>query len=45
MNSNGELMDRWGTPIFFHALSKDQMEIRSAGPDRVMWTADDVILK
>lgn len=45
VNSNGELVDRWGTPIFFHALAKDRMEIRSAGPDHVMWTNDDVILK
>ncbi len=40
-NENGELLDRWGTPYFFHQLSRTQMEIRSAGPDRVMWTGDD----
>ena len=45
LNSNGELVDRWGTAIFFHALAKDRMEIRSAGPDHVMWTNDDVVLK
>ena len=45
LNGNGELVDRWGTPIFFHALSKDHMEIRSAGPDGVMWTGDDVVFK
>jgi hypothetical protein len=41
LNDKGELIDRWGTPYFFHQLSKTQMEIRSAGPDRVMWTGDD----
>jgi hypothetical protein len=41
LNGKGELVDRWGTPYFFHQVSKTQMEIRSAGPDRVMWTADD----
>lgn len=41
MNADGELLDRWGTPYFFHQVSKDKMEIRSAGPDRQMWTADD----
>lgn len=41
-NADGELVDRWGTPYFFHQLSKDQMQIRSAGPDRQMWTDDDV---
>jgi hypothetical protein len=40
---NGELCDRWGTPFFFHAESATKMEIRSAGPDRKMWTADDVV--
>ncbi len=41
-NADGELVDRWGTPYFFHQLSKDQMQIRSAGPDRQMWTDDDI---
>jgi hypothetical protein len=44
INSEGELCDRWGTPFFFHAESATRMEIRSAGPDRKMWTADDVAL-
>ncbi len=43
LNANGELMDRWGTPYFFHQLSRTSMEIRSAGPDREMYTEDDVI--
>lgn len=43
LNDQGELVDRWGTPFFFHQLSKTQMEIRSAGPDRIMWTSDDVV--
>jgi hypothetical protein len=41
INGKGELVDRWGTAYFFHQVSKTEMEIRSAGPDRVMWTADD----
>jgi hypothetical protein len=41
INDKGELVDRWGTPYFFHQVSKTHMEIRSAGPDRVMWTSDD----
>ena len=43
INARGELCDRWGTPFFFHALSGTQMEIRSAGPDKKMWTGDDVV--
>jgi len=45
LNEQGELLDRWGQRYFFHQLSKDQMEIRSAGADRQMWTGDDVVGK
>ena len=45
LNSNGELTDRWGTPFFFHQMSATDMQIRSAGPDRIMWTADDVFMR
>jgi hypothetical protein len=38
----GRLIDRWGTPLYFHAQSRDRLEIRSAGPDREMWTDDDL---
>ena len=44
INSRGELCDRWGTPFFFHQLSGTEMEIRSAGPDKKLWTADDEVL-
>jgi hypothetical protein len=43
VNGKGELVDPWGTPYFFHQLSKSQMEIWSAGPDRTMGTGDDTI--
>ena len=42
INRDGELCDRWGTPFFFHAESANRMEIRSAGPDKKLWTEDDV---
>jgi hypothetical protein len=45
VNQKGELVDIWGTPYFFHQLSRTEMEIRSAGPDKVMWTADDLVIK
>ena len=44
-NSSGELVDRWGTPYFFHQLSRNSMEIRSAGADRRMWTSDDIFTR
>jgi hypothetical protein len=45
VNQRGELIDNWGTPFFFHQISGTEMEIRSAGPDRKMWTSDDLVLK
>ncbi len=45
INARGELVDYWGTPFFFHQLSGTEMEIRSAGPDRVMWTSDDLVTR
>lgn len=43
LNDQGELLDTWGTPYFFHQMSAQQMEIRSAGPDKTLWTRDDII--
>jgi hypothetical protein len=39
----GQMVDRWAHPYFFHQLSRTEMEIRSAGPDGVMWTKDDEV--
>lgn len=41
---DGQLVDRWGTPYWFHPNSAKQMEIRSAGPDKQMFTIDDLVL-
>ncbi len=43
VNGEGELLDEWGTPYFFHQLTKDLMEIHSAGPDQKLWTDDDIL--
>lgn len=43
INVRGELLDRWGTPFVFHLQSRDQIEVRSAGPDRELYTADDLV--
>ncbi len=45
INGRGELVDAWGTPFFFHQISGTEMEIRSAGPDRKMYTADDLVTR
>ena len=41
INEKGELLDLWGSPYFFHQVSKSYLEIRSAGEDKLLWTADD----
>jgi hypothetical protein len=45
VDPSGQLIDAWGTPYFFHQLSGSEMEIHSAGPDKIMWTADDLVVK
>ncbi len=44
MNADGELVDRWRVPLFFHFVEANDVGVRSAGPDRVMWNADDVLM-
>jgi hypothetical protein len=45
IDAEGELVDEWGTPYFFHQISGSEMEIHSAGPDKIMWTSDDLVVK
>lgn len=42
-NDAGEMLDLFGTPYFFHPVSGTIMEIRSAGPDKKLFTADDIV--
>jgi hypothetical protein len=42
LNARGQLVDRWGSPLFFHVRDVSRIDLRSAGPDREMWTADDL---
>lgn len=41
---DGKLVDRWGEALWFHPNSGNSMEIRSGGPDKQLFTPDDVIL-
>ena len=43
IDAQGRLLDRWGEPFFFHLLGREELEIRSAGPDRQLYTADDLL--
>ena len=38
----GQAVLRGQTPLFFHALGGRRFELRSAGPDRELWTSDDL---
>ena len=40
---DGRLLDRWGTPWQVHPLAGDLIQLRSAGPDRRLYTADDLV--
>ena len=39
---SGQLVDRWGTPFWFHNNGPGKLEIRSAGPDKQLFTPDDI---
>ncbi len=43
VSREGELLDRWGNPLFFHRESSRTTTLRSAGPDGKMWNGDDGI--
>jgi len=45
VNADAEVVDGYGTPFFFHQLSGHEMEIRSAGEDRRLWTFDDLVTR
>ena len=42
LNPDGEILDFWGSPFFFHQISANHIEIRSPGPDREIYTEDDI---
>lgn len=42
VGADRRLRDRWGTPYAIHPRGNSAYEIRSAGPDRKLFTADDL---
>lgn len=40
-NEQKMIIDRWGTPIHIHTISRDRFELRSAGPDKRLFSDDD----
>jgi hypothetical protein len=43
-SKEGLMIDRWGSPLIVHPEAWRRLELRSAGPDRVPHSADDLIL-
>ena len=44
LNGRGELLDALGRPYFFHAISRNDLEIRSYGPDGEPYSGDDLLV-
>ncbi len=44
VSSDRLLIDRWNTPLFVHPEAARELTLRSAGPDKALFTADDLIL-
>lgn len=44
IDASGNLLDAWGTPFNFHPISSQYLEIRSSGPDREIFTDDDILV-
>lgn len=44
-SKDGMLIDRWDVPVIVHPQAWRQLELRSAGPDRTPYTADDLVLQ
>jgi hypothetical protein len=41
---DGSIIDRWGSPIVVHPEQFRRLGLRSAGPDRSPYNADDLLL-
>jgi hypothetical protein len=41
-NAKGELLDPWGTPLEMSVTHDGVIHLRSAGPDKIFGTADDI---
>lgn len=42
LNARGEWIDPWGRPYHLHARAAGVIDVRSAGPDGILFTADDL---
>ena len=44
IDAEGNLLDAWGKPFVFHPISSQYLEVRSCGPDREIFTTDDIVV-
>ena len=44
ISPQGLLLDRWGSPLIIHPEAWRELTLRSAGPDRIPYTGDDLAL-
>lgn len=44
LSPKGEFLDPWKVPYFIK-VTDETIEIRSAGPDRILWNKDDIAFK
>ena len=42
LSTTGQLGDGWGTLLQYTKIGEDSFEVRSAGPDKIMGTEDDI---
>lgn len=45
IDGQGALLDAYGHPYYFHFISSQKVEIRSAGPDGEYYTDDDFVVQ
>ena len=43
LNAQGELLDPWGQPLQLSVDADGNFHARSAGPDKILGTADDIV--
>ncbi len=43
IDKHGRFIDQWESPYFFHSISSKEFSVRSAGPDRELYTEDDIV--
>jgi len=42
LDAQGNLLDPWGTPVEVSVMTDGKIRFRSAGPDKIFGTADDI---